>query len=334
MSRAGILLLLVAFVAGLGAGLGPHETQAGPAWSLYWSGSSSGQAKIFRTSVDTPMAQPLFDTPAVAYDIAVDVGESKVFWVIESATATTSYIARTDFDGSNLQFVAYEAADHIRGVALDRAAEMVYWTAKQTGAIRRVGYTGGSAQTIVSGRANPESIAVDADGGKVYWTELAGSSSIWRANLAGGGVEQLQSGYDATGLALNTVIGQMYWVHAGEVYGAPMTPAGFVNTPPGENFSVRDITTDMSTNRLYIIDGTKILRTTEKALPEQLILSPLENPTALELGAIGVGGTAALTGVRVDGASGLGAVLLALAAAAGLLALSALAGRCAGYSLN
>ena len=47
---------------------------------------------------------------------------------------------------------------------------------------------GSEVQTMVSGLEDPEGIAVDVDGGQVYWTEWG---SVKRANLDGSQIESL-----------------------------------------------------------------------------------------------------------------------------------------------
>ena len=60
----------------------------------------------------------------------------------------------------------------------------------------------------------PTGLALDVDGGQMYWTELD-SERIRRANLDGSDVETLVSGADnAYGLALDVDGGQMYWTEA------------------------------------------------------------------------------------------------------------------------
>ena len=57
---------------------------------------------------------------------------------------------------------------------------------------------------VTSGLANPQSLALDAEAGKLYWTDW-GTDKIARANLDGTGVEDVVSSglVDPWGIALH-----------------------------------------------------------------------------------------------------------------------------------
>ena len=58
----------------------------------------------------------------------------------------------------------------------------------------------------------PSDIAVDADGGKIYWTDT-GVDEIRRANLDGSSPETILSGIpNLTGIAVDSTAGKLYWV--------------------------------------------------------------------------------------------------------------------------
>ena len=83
---------------------------------------------------------------------------------------------------------------------------MLYWADSDAGEIQRANLDGSQVQTIVSGLDEPEGIAVDAAGGKVYWTE---SESVKRANLDGSQVESLGTVLGSD-LALDVSEGKTY----------------------------------------------------------------------------------------------------------------------------
>jgi len=78
-------------------------------------------------------------------------------------------------------------------------------------------YTGTSFNIIGKGMLeSPSGIALDADGGKIYWTDTS-ADKIQRANLDGTGVEDLvatglSSPYD---IALDVTGGKIYWTDYG-----------------------------------------------------------------------------------------------------------------------
>ena len=85
-------------------------------------------------------------------------------------------------------------------------ASMLYWTNSTAGTIQRANPDGSQVQTLVSGLDDPEGIALDMSGGKIYWTE---SDKVGRANLDGSQVQTLgtETGSD---LALDVAQGKMY----------------------------------------------------------------------------------------------------------------------------
>ena len=79
----------------------------------------------------------------------------------------------------------------IGGIGQSRAAAgEIYWTDDDV--IRHANLNGTGEVILLTGLAQPESIAVDSAGGKMYWLE--GESPIKRANLHGMGVETVVVG--------------------------------------------------------------------------------------------------------------------------------------------
>ena len=94
---------------------------------------------------------------------------------------------------------------------------MMYWTERTAAAgavatIKRARLDGTGVENLVTtGLTDPRGIAVDADGGKMYWTDRA-SIRIQRANTDGTVVETLVTGLtDPRGPALDVAAGKMYW---------------------------------------------------------------------------------------------------------------------------
>ena len=106
------------------------------------------------------------------------------------------------------------------GQSLDEAN--VYWTQPSTATIKRAVVSGAGlvdVETIVASRGldRPESLALDVNDGRIYWTDW-GMGRIMRGNAAldGTGVETLVTGLrQPTGLALDVAGGRMYWIDSG-----------------------------------------------------------------------------------------------------------------------
>ena len=77
------------------------------------------------------------------------------------------------------------------GIALDLAAEKMYWTDKTNAKIQRADLDGGRVEGLIkTGLTFPESFALDLVAGKMYWVDK-GTLKIQRADLDGGNVEDL-----------------------------------------------------------------------------------------------------------------------------------------------
>jgi hypothetical protein len=108
-------------------------------------------------------------------------------------------------------------------------AMKMYWTSEK--GIHRADLDGGNLETIlpigllspfsivvdediVTGLGYPQGIAVDADGGKIYWTHMT-PYKIQRANLDGTNVENLIMGLPGPeGIAIDADRGKIYWTQA------------------------------------------------------------------------------------------------------------------------
>jgi hypothetical protein len=68
----------------------------------------------------------------------------------------------------------------------------------------------------LTGTINPSDIALDLAAGKMYWTDLQFSPSIFRADLDGSDMEPLVDSADgADEIALDLVNGKVYWIQNG-----------------------------------------------------------------------------------------------------------------------
>ena len=83
---------------------------------------------------------------------------------------------------------------------------MLYWADSDAGKIQRANLDGSEVQTIVSGLEDPEGIALDAVGWKIYWTEWG---SVKRANLDGSQIESLGTVWGSD-IALDVAGGTSY----------------------------------------------------------------------------------------------------------------------------
>ncbi len=98
-------------------------------------------------------------------------------------------------------------------------AQGILWTENGAGSIDSSAFVGTGFHAIDTGLVTPYGIAVDADSGWVFWTNVTGNE-IWRANLDGIGKIQIniqsQLGLSLPrGIAIDGAAGRMYWVENG-----------------------------------------------------------------------------------------------------------------------
>jgi len=196
---------------------------------VYWADRVSN--KISRSNVDGSDVEDIyaFNSSSRPFTIALDVAAGDIYF----ASPDTKTIKRGKMDGSAAPVVIYDSADasaapnnssnpgirDVRGIALDVAAGMIYWTDRGTGDDRVVRGTMDGTMTPqllyiqVSGSA--QDIALDIDAGMLYWAN-SGRGQIERAKMDGSGdritvYSGSHTGGWPTGLALDVAEGNLYW---------------------------------------------------------------------------------------------------------------------------
>ena len=191
-------------------------------------------AETILSTMEFVEGTPFWDTLPPYQDIALDLGEGKVYW------AGGSGIGRANLDGSNNETILPGGSGYgMRGpdsIALDTFAGKMYWTEwseeDSTYGIHRADLDGSNAETLAAlpddqrpaergwpedGYRNapePTSIAVDVADGRMYWTDS--SRAIHRAYLDGSRVEShFTVEGDPWGIALDIPGNRIYWTESG-----------------------------------------------------------------------------------------------------------------------
>ena len=158
-----------------------------------------------------------------AADIALDIEGGKMYWAAFNS-AFPGTVERSNLDGTGREVLVDDV--NAFGVALDHAAQKLYWTeftfGDSPGALFRSNLDGSSIELLLQGR-KPRSIALDVASGKMYWTSNptqgeTGPGKIRRANLDGSGEEDvvvLPPGFGD--IALDLDAGKMYWTHQRQI---------------------------------------------------------------------------------------------------------------------
>src|SRR5882724_11037649 len=133
--------------------------------------------------------------------IEVDVEAGHIYWTNmgNNPSKNDGSIERSDLDGNNRKTIVPESATFTpKQLKLDKQGGKIYWSDREGMRVMRANFDGSEIETLVDtsrGDARPGrdakkwcvGIAVDHNGGKVYWTQKggdnAGDGRILRANL-------------------------------------------------------------------------------------------------------------------------------------------------------
>ncbi len=144
--------------------------------------------------------------------IEIDAAQGKVYW------NSAFQIQRADLDGSNIELLVNFVGGGPSDVALDLAAAKMYWTfgsGPATHKIQRANLDGSGMEDVVTGLPNvsqPRGIAVDVDGGRIYWANGNPYKAIKSANLDGSDVQSVVSlTHEPFGVAIDPVADKLYW---------------------------------------------------------------------------------------------------------------------------
>ena len=168
---------------------------------MFWSESSTGM--LYRLTGNK--VSSLLPNLQNATSIAVDAAGGKIYW-IEQLGKSRGKILRSNMDGSNLEVIK-RLASLPHSIAIDTINGKIY-VANNWGNIRRLDLDGSNLRgNLIKGLKSPENITVDAENGKIYWSEGA---DLKRANLNGSNAQHIATGSSSlTGIAVAG--GKVYW---------------------------------------------------------------------------------------------------------------------------
>ena len=131
--------------------------------------------------------------------IVVDVNAGHIYWTnMGNPSANDGSIERADLDGGNLTTIIPKGGTFTpKQLQFDKKNGRLYWSDREGMRIMRSSLDGSHIETLIEtghsdadrrdGRNWCVGIALDVEGGKVYWTqkgnEKAGQGRIFRANL-------------------------------------------------------------------------------------------------------------------------------------------------------
>ena len=146
--------------------------------------------KVQRLNVDGSNYQPNFITELeTPRHLTLDTAGGKVYWTEQTGDGTGK-IRRANLDGSNVQLVKALTSTPL-GLAADITNGKLYLS-NSWGKIQRLNVDGSNYQpNFITDLESPGELAVDAAGGKLYWTE---GGSLRRADLTGGNMQDVVRG--------------------------------------------------------------------------------------------------------------------------------------------
>src|ERR1700735_4767300 len=166
---------------------------------LFFLSASSGQ--VFSANPDgSDLRVIVSEGRRIPDGIVVDLEGGHLYWTdMGNPTANDGSIERSDFDGQNLTHIVPPGATFTpKQLQLDEKNRKLYWCDREGMRVMRANLDGSNIETLVDtseGDARPGKvikkwcvgIALDIEGGKLYWTQKgsdnAGEGRIFRANL-------------------------------------------------------------------------------------------------------------------------------------------------------
>lgn len=147
---------------------------------MYWSDFllDGTTPSLRRANLDGTSMETIWQG-AKSYGKAIDPAAGKLYWAADA-------IYRSDLDGANPEVLLANTfgKGNFHGLDLDPRAGKLYFSTWESGGIWRANLDGSGAEYLIDDKTS--SLALDLDGGKIYWTSWAiGSKEIMRANLDG-----------------------------------------------------------------------------------------------------------------------------------------------------
>jgi DNA-binding beta-propeller fold protein YncE len=161
----------------------------------------AGGGRVFSANADGSDLKTIINEGRKFPDgIVVDIAAGHIYWTnMGNPVVNDGAIERADLDGSNITSIVRPGGTFTpKQLQLDEKNRKLYWCDREGMRVMRANLDGSNIETLVDtseGDARPGKderkwcvgIAVDAEGGKFYWTqkgpEKAGEGRIFRANL-------------------------------------------------------------------------------------------------------------------------------------------------------
>ena len=161
----------------------------------------AGGGRVFSANADGSDLKTIINEGRKFPDgLVVDIAAGHIYWTnMGNPVVNDGSVERSDFDGSNITSIIRPGGTFTpKQLQLDEKNRKLYWCDREGMRVMRANLDGSNIETLVdTSEGDPRpgkdakkwcvGIAVDAAGGKFYWTqkgpEKAGEGRIFRANL-------------------------------------------------------------------------------------------------------------------------------------------------------
>ena len=157
--------------------------------------------------------------------------------------------------GSGTTVTNVTGATNVNGIAVDDAAQKVYWVSGTK--IERADFAGTNREDVITGLSGPYDIALDVANNLVYWTDRV-DGKVQRCSTASlpCTAADVATGLDTPyGIALDTAGNEVYWGDDGDL---KIQKCGTAACTPTDVLtgliSVDDIALDLVNSKVYWVD--------------------------------------------------------------------------------
>ena len=173
----------------------------------------------------------------------------------------------------------------------DTVLSHIYWTDIGRGEIQRTNLNGSNIETLITGSESPAGLALDMDGGKIYWTDASpnapSTGKIQRTDLDGSNTKTLITGLENPfSIALDVERGRIYWTDIGtaSIQRANLDGSNIETLITGTG-NPTGVALDVEGGKIYWTDGVRyrIQRANLDGSNTETLITGLENPAGIAL---------------------------------------------------
>ena len=224
------------------------------ALDIFWTNGTGSTVR--GANFDGSGVTSLFTFGVIMNEIDLLPSQSLMF------VAGTDRVIRANLDGTGVNQFFVTGLTGARGISVDRANELVYYS--HDGGLSRINFNGTGNTLISATPAGSESIRVDSANGFVYYTD-DGSGQIKRINTNGTGDTVLSSDalyFNPEGIDINPDTGTIYTTNQGTTSNGTVVTSTLLGASPSAiitgalSHGPEDVAVDTINNKIYLTVST------------------------------------------------------------------------------